>query len=203
MSKRTVILILALLAVTLGLLAIALAPKKPPAPPTEEKVSARPAPSYAHTTLKISSPVKTASGVYSSTVSISTGDNKEITGVQLELSFDKSKLQIVGIKPGAFFPTPTELIKKIDNVNGTISYALIAGIGNKGAQGDGDVVAITFREIGQAGDIAKINFEPKSLVTSLETDQSVLKTSTGTTFTIDSPQAADSTTSGPQRPPDM
>lgn len=183
MSKRTIILIIVLLAVTLGLLAIALAPKKPV--PPEEKVGARPAPTYAHTTLKISAPVNTGSDVYSSTVRISTGDNKDITGVQLELSFDKSKLQIVDIKPGSFFPTPTELLpKKFDNVNGTISYALIAGIGKDGAQGDGDVATITFREIGKAGDIAKINFEPKSLVTSSETDQSVLKTSTGTTFTI-------------------
>lgn len=182
MSKRTVILIIALLAVTLGLLAIALAPKK--AVPPEEKVGSRPAPTYAHTILKLNPPTATSSGLYSSTVSISSGDNKGITGVQLELSFDKSKLQIVGIKPGSFFPTPTELIKKIDNVNGTISYALIAGIGKAGAQGNGDVATITFKEIGKAGDMAQINFEPKSLVTSSETDQSVLKTSTGTTFTI-------------------
>ncbi len=190
MSKRTVILIIALLVVTLGLLVIALAPKK--AVPPEEKVGARPAPTYAHTTLKISLPTAASSGLYSSSVSISSGDNKDITGVQLELSFDKSKLQIVDIIPGPFFQTPTELIKKIDNVNGTVSYALIAGIGKAGAQGTGEVVEITFRQIGKAGEVAQINFEPKSLVTSSETDQSVLKTSTGTTFTISSSAAANS-----------
>lgn len=183
MSKRTIILIVVLLAVTLGLLAIALAPKR--AVPPEEKIGSRPAPSYAHTTLKINSPVSKALGVYSSIVSISSGDNKGITGVQLELSFDKSKLQIVDVKPGTFFPTPTELgVKKIDNVNGTISYALIAGIGKAGAQGDGEVATITFKEVGKEGDIAQINFEPKSWVTSSETDQKVLETATGVTFTI-------------------
>lgn len=191
MSKRTIILIIVLLAVTLGLLAIALAPKK--AVPPEEKVGARPAPSYAHTTLKMSSPTGASSGIYSSTVSMSTGDNKGITGVQLELSFDKSKLQIVDIKPGSFFLTPTELIKRIDNVNGTISYAIIAGIGKKGAQGDGEVAKITFREVGKPGDTAQINFEPKSLVTSSETDQSVMDKATGTTFTIGASSTTNST----------
>lgn len=191
MSKRTIILIIALLAVTLGLLAIALAPKK--AIPPEEKIGSRPAPAYAYTTLRINPPSATTSGLYSSTVSISSGDNKGITGVQLELSFDKSKLQIVSVVPGSFFPTPTELIKKIDNVNGTVSYAIIAGIGKAGASGEGVVATITFREIGKAGDNASINFEPKSLVTSSETDKSVLNTSTDTTFVIGSSASENST----------
>lgn len=175
-----------LLAVTLGLLAIALAPRK--TTPPAEKAQLRPAPSYAHTTLKINSPTNATSDLYSSTVSISS-DGNSVTGVQLELSFDKSKLQIVDVLPGSFFPTPTQLIKKIDNTNGTISYALVAGIGKAGVSGEGVVATITFREIGKAGDVAQINFEPKSLVTSSETDQSVIKTKTGTTFTIGSSAA--------------
>ncbi|MEK7573176.1 MAG: cohesin domain-containing protein [Patescibacteria group bacterium] len=190
MSKRTIILIIALLIVTVGLLAIALAPKKSNVP-KDTDVASRPAPSYAHTTMKINTPAKSASGVSSAIVSIDSGGDN-ISGVQLELSFDKTKLQIVDVVPGAFFPAPTELINKIDNVNGTVSYALIAGIGKAGAKGAGEVATITFREIGKAGEIAAINFEPKSLVTSSETDQSVLKTATSTTFTISSSQTTNS-----------
>lgn len=180
MSKRTVILIIVLLLVTAGLLVVALGPKKS-APPSE-KVSARPAPTYAHTTLKINPPT-VSGGLYSSTVSVSSNGDS-LTGVQLELSFDKSKLQIVDVAPSSFFPTPSELLKKINNVNGTVSYALIAGIGKAAVSGEGVVATITFKEIGKSGDIAQINFEPKSLVTASATDQSVLKTATSVTFTI-------------------
>lgn len=186
MSKRTVLLIIGLLIVTAGLLALALAPKKQDAPREE---ALKPAPSYAHTNLRIEAPEKSETGVNSAQVTIDTGGD-DITAVQLELSFDPEKIQVDNVVPATFFEAPTELVKKIDNAGGTVSYALIAGIGKEGAKGKGDVATITFREIGTEGETAAINFEAKSLVTSSQTDQSVLNKAIGVTFTITNPRAS-------------
>jgi len=77
-----------------------------------------------------------------------------------------------------------ELLKKVDNQKGTISYALAGGLGQKGVTGGGTVAVITFQEKGKAGEIASINFLPKTLVTAQGTDKSVLKTAVGATFPI-------------------
>lgn len=186
MSKRTIILIVVLLLVTAGLLAIALAPKKAPTPEKSAPGTGA-TPDYAHSVLSIAQPVLTPAGTYSSSVSIDTGSN-QVTGVQLELSFDPTKLQIVDIKPSTFFPTAAELgVKKIDNVNGTISYALIAGIGKAGVSGSGDVAVITFRQIGKTGDTAELKFEAKSLVTAAERAESVMDKAVDAVFTIGTP----------------
>lgn len=183
MSKRTVILILVLLAVTAALLALALYSK-----PKSETTQAPGKPvdlPYAQTTLKLSDPLPGNTGSSTSDVMIDTGSN-EVTAVQIELSFDPSQLTDVQVRPGTFFAEPTELIKKIDNENGTVSYALTGALGQKGTKGKGTVAIITFKETGQTGDLAKINFESKSKVTAMETDQSVLKSATGITFNITS-----------------
>ncbi len=186
MSRRTLILIIVLIGITAVLLAIALTPKQAPTP-----VNQAPAPiiSYAQTTLRINNnPIvvnSTSSAVttYSTDVTITTGNNM-VNAVQLELSFDIAHLYNVDIKPGPLFKNATELLKKINNENGTISYAIAAPLGQKGFLGSGVVAVITFSENGKDGEIAKINFLPKTLVTAQGVDKSVLKTAVGATFPI-------------------
>ncbi len=186
MSRRTLILIVVLLGITAVLLAIALTPKEAPAP-----VNQAPAPiiSYAQTTLRINNnpavvnSTSSAAPIYSTDVTITTGNNK-VNAVQFELAFDTTHLYNVDIKPGPLFKNAAELIKKVDNQKGTISYAIAVPLGQKGFLGSGVVAVITFAEKGNPGELAKINFLPKTLVTAQGIDKSVLKTAVGATFPI-------------------
>ncbi len=184
MSTRTLILIVVLLGVTALLLYIALSPRQEQTGQRETKVK-----DFAKTTLSIDSsptPVTSATGAgsfYSTNVEITTGENK-VTGVQLELSFDPDKLTDFIVEPGPFFTNSIELRNEVDNQKGTVSYALGS---QSGVSGQGVVATLTFREIGKVGDLAKIEFLPKTQVTSEETDQSVLKSKTSASFKIETP----------------
>ena len=181
MSTRTLILIIILLGVTALLLYIALAPKKDKVT-KELPASAR----YMKPTLAISSSPTAATSAagaesFSTNVEISTGGNK-VTAVQLELSFDPDKLTDLKVEPGPFFTNSIELRNEVDNQKGTVSYALGS---QSGVSGQGVVATLTFREIGKVGDLTKIEFLPKTQVTSEETDQSVLKSATPAAFKIE------------------
>ncbi len=188
MSRRTLILIVVLIGITAVLLAIALTPREP-APVPSSLQQARNNQSFAQTTLRINNNpfvVKSASSAvptYSTDVIMASGGNK-VNMVQLELVFDVTHLYNVDIKPGQLFQNATELIKKIDSKKGTISYALAAPLGQKGFLDKGTVAVITFLENGKPGEIAQISFLPKTLVTALGIDKSVLKTAIGATFPI-------------------
>ncbi len=186
MSRRTLILIIVLIGITAVLLAIALTPKQAPAPVRQKPTSSI---SYAQTILRISNnptavnSTSSATPTYSTEVTITTGNNM-VNAVQLELAFDASHLYNVDIKPGQLFQNSAELLKKVDNQKGTISYAIASPLGQKGVSGIGIVAVITFQEKGNPGELARINFLPKTLVTALGTDKSVLKTAVGATFPI-------------------
>lgn len=188
MSRRTLILIIVLIGITAVLLAIALTPKQTLPPSTQKQ--AENILSLAKTTLRIKPPVSeiqtstvSASPTYSSEVIIQTGGNK-VTGVQLELSYDTTHITNFDIKPGPFLKNASELIKKIDPQKGTVSYAITVPLSEGGVTGGGTVAVISFREVGTPGEIAQINFLPKTQVSSETTDKSVLKTAVGATFEI-------------------
>lgn len=186
MSRRTLILIIVLIGITAVLLAIALTPKETPVPIQQVPT---PTISYAQTTLRISNnptvvnSTSSAVPIYSTDVTITTENNK-VNEVQLELAFDAVHLYSIDIKPGPLFRNGVELLKKINNQNGTISYAIASPLGQKGFSGSGVVAVITFKEKGTPGDLAKINFLPKTLVTAEGTDKSVLKAAVGATFEV-------------------
>lgn len=185
MSRRTIILIIVLIAITGVLLAVALTQKKK-APTSPEVPSQKPQVQvpYAHTTLEISSnpvSVSTTSGIsktFSADITINTETDK-VTAVQLELSFDPKAISNVDVKPGTFFKNPAQLIKRVNAKDGTVSYALGINPGENGISGTGTVAVISYTEIGQAGTYTQINFLPKTLVTAEGTDKSVLKKSIG------------------------
>jgi len=182
MSRRTIILIIVLTAITAVLLALALTQrKKVPTTVTPQKPQAQVA--YASTTLEISSsPVSSSSqsakSSYTTDVTIDTGGDK-VTAVQLELKYDPKAISNVAMKPGSFFTKPAELIKKVNSKDGTVSYALGINPGEKGVSGTGIAATITYTEIGQTGTYTQINFLPKTLVSAEGNDKSVLKKSIG------------------------
>ncbi len=173
--NRTLLLILLLIVSAAGLLALSLNLNNTPAPtPTPVSV--------AQTTLVMSAPVASTSGLLNSDIRMNTISNT-VTAVQIELSYDPNSLGSVDVAAGTFFKNPTELFKKIDRVNGRVSYALGVGLGEKGVSGNGVVAKLSFSKLKATG-TTSISFLPKSLVTSTGISQSVLKSATGLTFDL-------------------
>jgi hypothetical protein len=180
MPKRTFILILLLVLITVGLLAIALLPG------VKSPLVATPAPAlnYVQTQLSFSAPITATPSGYKTDVLISTGKNK-VTATQLEVAYDPKILTNVNIKPGAFFTNPTILLKKVDAVNGRLTYVLGIGLGGTPATGKGTVATITFSTVASAtATQTSINFEPKTAATAVGYAQSVLKQTTGVLFSF-------------------
>jgi hypothetical protein len=183
MPKRTFLLIVLLVVITVSLLALALLPSfKNILVTTTSKPAA--VLSYAQTELSFSTPTTATPSGYKTDVLISTGENK-VTAVQLEIKYDPKVLTNVDVKAGTFFATPIILLKKIDTVSGRITYVLGISLGNKAAVGIGTVATITFAPLSNQTTVkTPINFEPKTAVTAVGYAQSVLLKSTGVLFSI-------------------
>lgn len=174
--KRTILLIAILVFSVSALLALSLQTG-------QKSKEAAVQPSRAETTLALTAPrIASGSGILTSDVVINTRGNK-VTAVQLELSYNPKKLGYFSAATGKFFPKGTELLNKIDTENGKITYALGAGLGQKGIMGQGIVATLTFSRLVSTG-TAEIKFDPKSLVTEEGNAQSVLQRATGTKFNL-------------------
>lgn len=174
MPRRTLLLILVLIATVAGLLALSLSNK--PSQTTTIPTS------VAQTTLALTAPIASTSGVLTSNILISTNGNK-VGAVQIELSYDPQALGNVDIKAGSFIKNSMELLKKIDTDNGRISYALGVPFGQKEIQGSGILATLSFTKLQTSG-TTSIAFLPKSLVSTLNVAQSVLRSATGVTFDL-------------------
>ncbi len=106
------------------------------------------------------------------------------TAVQLEISYDPAVLSNVDITPGTFFTNPTVLLKKVDQTQGKISYAISAALTDKGKQGKGTVATITFAAQGQTGKTSPVAFLPKTLATAQGAQTTILKTLTSTSIVL-------------------
>jgi len=172
--NRTLFLILLLIVSAAGLMYLSLNTK--PAPTTSVPVS------IAQTTLVMTPPVASTSGLLNSDIRVNTNGNTA-TAVQIELSYNPKDLGDVDITAGTFFKNPLELFKKIDTQNGRVSYAVGVSLGDKGAPGNGVVAKLSFSKLKTTG-TTSISFLPKSIVTSSGISQSVLKSATGLTFDL-------------------
>jgi len=196
MPKRTLILILVLILVTVGLvwLSVYTVPVQKPATITKTPTVLP----FAKTTITLSSTPTTVSAtpnLYSLDTQISTADNK-VTAVQLELSYDPKAITNVDILPGTFIKDPVILLKNIDTKNGRISYAIAIKLGAQAVNGSGSIATIQFSPLpGSKLSSTAINFLPKSKVTALGQDKSVLKSALGTVINL--VKLSPSTTSTP------
>jgi hypothetical protein len=179
MPRKTLVLIVFLAIVTTGLLILALIPVKTTPKSTVIITDAQ-------TDLSFSAPIISSGSARWSNVEIATGKNK-VTAVQLELTFDPKALTNVDIAPGTFFTNPAILLKKIDRVNGRITYAFGIGLGQKAVTGQGTLAVVTFIPVAGKTDSTSINFLPKTEVAAQGQNMSVLKKSSGTTISLISP----------------
>lgn len=184
MSNRTLVLIIALIAITVGLLWMALknSPVPPPAATQPTVVPVLPQTSILFGSL--STAFSTASAkTYSLPIKIATGNNKT-TGVQLELSYDPKVLTNVSVNAGSFFVNPFILINRVDEKNGRISYAIGISPQDSGKTGNGIVATLNFDAQKPTPQSTSIVLLPKSLVTAEGTDRSVLKATTSAQFIV-------------------
>lgn len=183
MPAKTLILVVILAAIAILLLSFAFKQKNAlvQTPNNPTGVQASPA----HTTLSLSSNPKLIGSSYTDDVTIDSGANI-VTGVQLELTYDPKVLTAVDVTPGTFFENSNVLIKKIDTVNGRITYALGVALGEKGKSGIGVIASLHFALVpGPSLPVTTvISFLPKTQVSAQETVQSVLKETSDANLTL-------------------
>jgi hypothetical protein len=181
MPKKTFLLIALLVLITACLLALALIPNFKTVKPTIKPVANI---DYAQTQLSFSAPISDTASGYKTDVLISTGKNK-VTVAQLEIAYDPKILTNVDIKAGSFFTDPTILLKKVDAVNGRITYVIGISLGGTPTVGKGTVATISFSTLqGLTTVKTPINFLQKTAVNATGYAQSVLLKSTGVLFSI-------------------
>lgn len=104
---------------------------------------------------------------------------KPVAGVQIELSYDSRALTNVKLLPAAepfFGPNSTVLINNVDPEQGRISYAVAISPEDSEKTGMGTVVRIAFTANRAVGvPVTRLSFLPKSTVTTLTTESSILK----------------------------
>ena len=170
--NKTLFLVIGLVILTGVLLAISLYSKG--SSPIPSIIKNDEENNFAKTSLVVSEDVRQSSisGVYELDVNIDS-DSNEVTGAQLEFSYDPKILGKVDIKPGSFLSNPVVILKKIDATSGRITYMLGNQLGNPGVKGQGTVAVISFSKTGDNETF--IDFLPQTIVTAQGTDQSVLK----------------------------
>lgn len=185
---KTIILIIALVLITIGLVYLAVSSSvikdnKQQTTITKDSLA------YAQTEIRFAeTPYETTNEVtlakeYNLDANITTGNNK-VTAVQFELTYDPKALSNVDIKLGSLNKEWTELIKKIDPVNGTITYAVGIALGQRGISGEGSIATLTFtKAYGFTGE-TKIRFQPKAQATAEGIAKSVLRKTVNASFTF-------------------
>lgn len=195
--KRTVLLVIILLIIASLLLfyAISINPtKKQTSIPNPSKIIPTiPTKSPAETSLIITPELKTVkeNEVFNLNIQIDTGTN-QITGVQLEIAYDPDILTDVKIDKGTFFPNPNILLNNIDNETGRISYALVIPPATSPLSGTGTVAIISAMKSSKSNILSEsaVSILPKSLVSQIGTEGSVLNTTRNALLVFSSSSSA-------------
>lgn len=118
---------------------------------------------------------------FSVDIKVTTGNN-QVTGVQLELSYDPAVIVIDSISEGDFFANPIILANKQDAKKGEIIFAVSSFDGKKG---QGTLAKLSARALKKTnGQEQVITIEPSTLVTEIDNAKSVLRTRTGAFLVI-------------------
>lgn len=189
MSKKTIGLIVGLLAVTVVLLVVALTSRQADRQATDVTQGPTPTP-VAQTVLSLSPETVelAANGTGSVDVFIDTGEN-EVTGVQLEVSYDPAIIRNVAATPADFLQNPIAPDRATVNSNNEPGhFTFFLGTLAEGTKGTGKVATITFSKVPTAPrDVTETGIEilPETLVTAKGVfNTSVLLSATGATVRL-------------------
>ena len=154
----------------------------------ENKEVKRNVPQFPETTLNLSPDSLTLSGSGSATIDvmINTGQN-QISGAQLEIRYDPTKITITDMVPGDFFPNVTPLLNTHDRGRGRIDYVLAFTEEAQFKTGTGNVVTMNIMRNPNATSAAttQIDFLPKTSVRNRDQQTSLLKNSGSTTIILE------------------
>lgn len=193
---KTIVLIVILALIAISLVYVAFLSKDAPLKQIVQKTTQEET-YLADTSLSIDESTKSEEGNdYFSTVNINTGKNGVI-GVQLELYYDPTLITNVTVTPLDFFPQAVEVLKKVDQQNGRISYALTVAPGETAVKGVGQLVRINYTPIGTEGINSVINFLPKTEVSGDSTAGSLLKLTSDGEINIEASSSTASETTAP------
>lgn len=164
LSRRTKIITVAFIVITLVLTIVTIAQKLQSAHP-----------SNAHTRLFLNAQKDTISTI---TVGIDTQED-EVIAVQLALSYDPHILTNLTMTPGTFFGKPVILANKINQEKGTIFYAVAIAPTGKPVKGKGIIATISFTPNTKGTTLTQLTFLKNTLVTGKGSNTSVLATKSG------------------------
>jgi len=136
MPKRTLALIVVLILITVGLVWLSVYTQPQPKTQVVQKQTLKLPPAVTTIALSSTPDFAATSSSYSLDVKISSGENK-VTAVQLEMSYDPKAINVTDILPGTFLNNPIVLLKKIDEQNGRVSYAVAIKPGDETISGNG------------------------------------------------------------------
>lgn len=110
-------------------------------------------------------------------------NGKSVAGAQVELTYDPNTITNVTLTPlvsnQLLGTNPTVLINSVDKIQGRISYAISISLNDSEKIGKGSIGQLSFTVNKFSGVSAtKINFLPKSAVTTQQTKFSVLDSTT-------------------------
>ena len=179
-KNKTPLLIIGLTLLTVLLVMVALSPKQTitPSSPTPKTVV-----NPADTTLSMTqaSSSATTTGTQSVNINIDTGKNK-VNAVQFELSYDPTVITNVDIVSGPFLDKTLEAYKKVDTINGRVSFDLVMPIGGSTYNGTGVAAVVSYTPLSATKPV-EIKFLPKTVVTALGFSATAIKSSTDFTST--------------------
>ncbi|MBP9717024.1 MAG: hypothetical protein KBD51_03740 [Candidatus Levybacteria bacterium] len=183
--NKTWLLVAGLVILTVVLLVVSLTSKNfSPLRSTPKEVKV----DFAHTSLAVSEDVRQSpDGGYETDVIINTYED-EISGAQIELSFDPKVLTNVDIEQGTFINSPAVLIKTVDTKTGVIRYAIAIKPGDKMVKGEGVIATISFNKTGTTP--TNLNFLPQSQVSTTAHSQSLLRETTSAVISVESASGA-------------
>lgn len=181
-SKRTLLLILVLIAITGGLLYLAL--RQQTNTQTVAVLPPTPTPSPAHSTLwLVQEPQSSTSASQIVDVDIN-GFSNSPSGAQINLSYDPNLLSNVVVKSGTYFNNPAILLNNVDSTNGRITFVLAIQPQGNPATGSGVLATISYTILPTSNPTTTLSFLPKTEITQLGILGSVLKNSSNLTISI-------------------
>jgi hypothetical protein len=152
---------------------------KSPAQPSNEEVLPK-------TSLRLENPAQTGEGASSNTWEnkITLKTDKMVTGAQIELTYDPAHLKNLDIKAGDLIPNAVVLLKKVDEKNGTITFAIAIPPGSAPITGQGNIATITFTENEKSEGEFSIKFTEGTEVAAQGISESVLDKAMDNLFTL-------------------
>lgn len=114
-------------------------------------------------------------------IMVQTNENL-VTGAQLEMQYDPTVIKVTKISSGGFFAQPLEYANKNNATTGEIVYAIGSFDGKKG---DGILATLQAEALKKTiGAVEVLTIKPTTLISELNTKQSVLKTAKGAKIVI-------------------